>query len=193
MDGQLCSLFCSFVLFYRENERTLFLPRRISLPWVISVVYIIDIIISLIYILLYVSIYRVNTFFETIGTIETKGTIAKSVSAVVCYQWYYQQSLSETSLSSLLFVHPSNSIGKMDGWTTLCFVEEVAYWWRTLVAQLLGDLLEYFELLAHGTRKLRTLLGMTLWKRVYGYSKRYPWDCMVTTTFCVRRYSKRYL
>ena len=31
------------------------------------------------------------------------------------------------SLSSLLFVHPSNYIGKMDGWTTLCFVEKVTH------------------------------------------------------------------
>ena len=68
-----------------DGWKTLFFSWEvISLPWVISKVYIMDIIISLIYILLFSTItYRVNTFFETIGTIKTIGTIAKSVSAVV--------------------------------------------------------------------------------------------------------------
>ena len=36
-----------------------------------------------IYIIICINIYSVDTFFETI---ETKGTIAKYVSAVICYQ-----------------------------------------------------------------------------------------------------------
>ena len=40
-------------------------------------------------------------FIETIGTTETTETEEKSLSTIVCYQWYYHRSSSETSLWSL--------------------------------------------------------------------------------------------